>query len=312
MSDGVFSEESLGKAGSNKGEGLTAGLMLRNAREAAGLHVAALAVSMKIPVKKLEALENDRLDLLHYLVFVRALAASVCRTLKIDSAPVLAKLPSNTAPRLNADERGINAPFHTTSGYAGFSILNLLKKPQGLIVLALLTGIAAVFLFPEKKVADADSEKSLQVPLVSDHSESLPVEKHVVEKVVQLPALASSGPVDGVANSHTSVSPPFEPRQTVSSPFPSEISRAATEPTAPFSGTIAFKAKAPSWVQVVDSNGVVQLSKTLAEREVATASGTVPLSIVIGRADVVEVDVRGKAFSLTTVTKENVARFEVK
>ena len=36
---------------------LTAGMMMRNAREAAGLHVAALAVSMKIPVKKLEALE---------------------------------------------------------------------------------------------------------------------------------------------------------------------------------------------------------------------------------------------------------------
>ena len=43
---------------------LTAGAMLRKARMAAGLHVAALAVSMKVPVKKLEALEGDRLDLL--------------------------------------------------------------------------------------------------------------------------------------------------------------------------------------------------------------------------------------------------------
>ena len=37
--------------------GLTAGSILRSAREAAGLHVAALAVAIKIPVKKLEALE---------------------------------------------------------------------------------------------------------------------------------------------------------------------------------------------------------------------------------------------------------------
>jgi hypothetical protein len=34
----------------------TAGALLREAREAQGLHVAALAVAMKVPVKKLEAL----------------------------------------------------------------------------------------------------------------------------------------------------------------------------------------------------------------------------------------------------------------
>jgi cytoskeleton protein RodZ len=55
---------------------LTAGAMLRKARMAAGLHVAALAVSMKVPVKKLEALESDRLDLLPDVAFVRALASS--------------------------------------------------------------------------------------------------------------------------------------------------------------------------------------------------------------------------------------------
>jgi cytoskeleton protein RodZ len=54
---------------------LTAGMMLRGAREAAGLHVAALAVSMKIPVKKLEALEADRLDLLHDGTDPRQIAA---------------------------------------------------------------------------------------------------------------------------------------------------------------------------------------------------------------------------------------------
>ena len=82
---------------SQNGE-VTAGAMMRGAREAAGLHVAALAVAMKIPVKKLEALESDRLELLHDSVFVRALASSVCRALKIDPAPVLAKLPLITTP----------------------------------------------------------------------------------------------------------------------------------------------------------------------------------------------------------------------
>ena len=66
----------------------SAGTLLRQAREAAGMHIGALSVSLKVPVKKLEALEADRLDLLPDAVFARALAASVCRTLKADPGPI--------------------------------------------------------------------------------------------------------------------------------------------------------------------------------------------------------------------------------
>ena len=56
----------------------TAGETLRQAREAAGMSLATLAVALKVSVKRLEALEADRLDLLPDAVFVRALASSVC------------------------------------------------------------------------------------------------------------------------------------------------------------------------------------------------------------------------------------------
>ncbi|UUZ68449.1 helix-turn-helix domain-containing protein [Polaromonas sp. P2-4] len=67
-------------AGFNSSLGMTqqqpsAGTLLRDAREAAGLHIATLAVSLKVPVKKLEALEQDRFDLLPDLVFARWLPA---------------------------------------------------------------------------------------------------------------------------------------------------------------------------------------------------------------------------------------------
>ncbi len=73
-------------------EGASAGTLLRQAREAAGLHVSSLAASLKVPVRKLEALEEDRYEELPDAVFVRALASSVCRTLKVDPAPVLQRL----------------------------------------------------------------------------------------------------------------------------------------------------------------------------------------------------------------------------
>ena len=66
---------------------------LREAREAAGLQLAALAVTLKVPVERLLALEEGRYQDLPNPTFARALASSVCRVLKIDPVPVLRGLP---------------------------------------------------------------------------------------------------------------------------------------------------------------------------------------------------------------------------
>nr|WP_237707280.1 helix-turn-helix transcriptional regulator [Acidovorax sp. NO-1] len=74
------------------------------------MHIAALAVALKVPVSKLEALEADNYGALPDTVFVRALASSMCRTLKLDPAPILALLPQSQSPRLATDSAGLNAP----------------------------------------------------------------------------------------------------------------------------------------------------------------------------------------------------------
>lgn len=68
-------------------------MMLRQAREAKGIHIDFLASVLRVPVDRLHALEEDRLQDLPDLIFARALAQSVCRQLKIESAPVLAAMP---------------------------------------------------------------------------------------------------------------------------------------------------------------------------------------------------------------------------
>jgi cytoskeleton protein RodZ len=312
MSELNLSGHPVDGGAANEGTVLTAGLILRNSREAAGLHVAALAVSMKIPVKKLEALESDRLDLLHDAVFVRALAASVCRTLKIDSAPVLAKLPLNSATRLNSDERGINAPFHPAGERKGLSVPTFLTKPSVMLVFLLLAGIIAIFLFPEKKVAEVVSEQSLQKPTLVTHSEPTPLELPVAPSSDAVPTSIAVVPISVNDNGGTNVISPQVPRNALSSPQPAQPNGIASSPELSTSGAIVFKAKAASWVKVIDSTGSVRLSKTLTDGEVASATGLAPLSVVVGRADVVDVEVHGKPFSLIGVAKENVARFEVK
>jgi hypothetical protein len=75
---------------------------------------------------------------------------------------------------------------------------------------------------------------------------------------------------------------------------------------------IAFKAKSEAWVRVTDAKGTVQFEKTLKTGETGAAGGELPLAVVVGNVSATDVEVRGQPFSLDTLNKNNVARFEVK
>ena len=72
---------------------VTAGALLKAARQAAGVHMAVLSVNLKVPVRQLEALEANHFPAGQSPVFARALVCSVCRQLRTDPAPILALMP---------------------------------------------------------------------------------------------------------------------------------------------------------------------------------------------------------------------------
>src|SRR5205085_11482376 len=80
--------------------------------------IAALAAAIKVSPRKLDALENDRWSELPDATFTRALAQTVCRTLKIDAKPVLDLLPAATGAALDHARVGLNAPFRDRPGRA--------------------------------------------------------------------------------------------------------------------------------------------------------------------------------------------------
>ena len=93
---------------------------------------------------------------------------------------------------------------------------------------------------------------------------------------------------------------------------PATTAAAAVAAPVPANGIVVFRAKGPSWIEVTDAKGVVRLRKLLDGGESGTATGALPLQVTVGRVDVTEVEVRGKAFDLRPVSRDNVARFEVK
>jgi len=306
---------------------LSAGSLLREAREAAGLHVATLAVSLKVPVKKLEALEQDRFDLLPDLVFVRALASSVCRTLKLDPALVLERLPQTAAPKLTVKGSGVNTPFRSPGDGPGPSMLAQVSRPAVLAVLALLMGVLVLIFLPVMK---PPSESVTVVGASTAESAKPAVLPGQSGEVVTAASAANAGGSTS-AESLTSIAPlplplPAQAAVPVSAPAaapaaPLANATAALSATATAANPVAqavpasivtFSTKRESWVEVTDAKGAVVLRRTLAAGEVAGASGALPLRAVVGRADGTQVQVRGKALDLTALTRDNVARFEVK
>ena len=87
---------------------------------------------------------------------------------------------------------------------------------------------------------------------------------------------------------------------------------AAAVATAAVQGALVIRAHKESWVQVRDAGGRVLLQKALAAGESYSAEGSPPWRVVIGRADATEVIVRDQPMDLKAVSRENVARFEVK
>lgn len=316
----VSTAESAGHTAVN--DGSTAGALLRRAREAAGLHVAALAVSLKVPVRKLEALEEDRWDALPDAVFVRALASSICRTLKIDSQPVLDRLPQTAAPRLMQARDGINTPFRAPSDGAAPTWLDQLSKPVSLAVLALLLGALVLVLLPSMQ-QDGTSGVATSLREAISPAQPVPAAAPAAEpSTISVPAANLAQTVAAVgtapallpaaAASATSVSSTTPPVAAPASAARADAAIAANVLATPASGIVLFRAKRPSWVEVTDAKGVVAVRRVLAAGEAAGAAGALPLQVIIGRADATEVQVRGKRFDLVPVSRDNVARFEVK
>lgn len=302
----------------------TAGELLRKAREAAGLHVAALAVSLKVPVRKLEALEGDHYDQLPDAVFARALASSVCRTLKVDPQPILARLPQSSAPRLVQQGEGINAPFQAPGDAAAPAWRDHATRPVTVAVGALLVGAVVIMFLPNLASlrADAAAAKVAETPavpmaasVVVQPSDAPAPAGAVTEPVMPpaqpMPAPPTSPAAQAAPTSVAAATPAVAAAPVAATPAASAPS-AKPEPPVSSTGTIVFKTTGPSWIQVTDGKGTVALQRLMASGETAGASGAPPLTVTVGDVKATAVSVRGKPYDLGPVSRDNVARFEVK
>lgn len=283
-------------------------VLLRQSREAAGLHIAALAAALKVPVKKLEALEAGRYEELPDMTFARALASSACRQLKIDPAPVLEQIPVGYRPQLGDSAQTINTPFKHSQDPAPLNPMGWLSRPAVLGAIALL--LAALVLLFIPGIEPTPTVDALMPPVgsgveTSTLTEPMPATPSaLVEQVApatDVPAAAAPAPA------------PAAVAPQVTTPVAASATVAATLTQAPAAGSLlSIAATGESWVEVVNGSGSVVMQRMLKTGDVIDFSAAPPYSVVLGRADAAQVTVRGKPFDVTPYARNRVARFEVK
>ena len=328
MSDGAVEEETMqSEEQVQTPVHATAGTMLRQAREAARIQLHTMAATLKVPQRKLEALEADDYEAFPDHVFMRALAMGMCRTLHIDAEPVLALLPQRALKSLAKTGPGINetvkvrSNFKSSGAPMGSGSGSSRKIAAG--VLVLLAAAAAVYFVPfhpsvdgaEGGVAGALQSEAANHSDASDPTAAVPLgqasNNAEAETVVTEPSAepVAHGAAPAVAPATAALTPEGA---TPAAAATAASASAVAAPVASTGALLALKVSTgQSWVRVKDATGKVVLEKTLAKDESATAEGQVPLTVIVGNAKGTQVTVRGEPLDIST-TRDNVARFEVK
>jgi cytoskeleton protein RodZ len=299
----------------------SAGTLLRAAREKQGLHIAALATMLKVPPRKLEALEADRYEEFQGATFVRALAQAACRTLKIDPAPVLERMPEQDSGTLSQLEHSLNMPFRERGTRRDSAEVPLASQAVMGIVLLLVVGALAFWLWPAgwrlpslTGMAPGPDNNSGMVTTPLPVPAPAPAAEPASGLAQRGETPAGSSTVDAQVFPQPALPPVASAPAATPLPAPASAAAIAAPPASASAvqGPLQVRARQASWVEVVDARSQVLVSRTLAAGEAIEFDGALPLRVKIGNAGGTELTFRGRPVDLIAVAQNNVARLELK
>jgi cytoskeleton protein RodZ len=302
------------------------GARLGAARRQQGLHIAALAAQLKVPVARLEALEAERWSELPDATHARALATSVCRVLNLDAAAVLAGMPRATGAALERVSAGLNQPVRDGAGW---------RAPRARLwagAVLLLVLAAALALWPRDRglgewvgawtegLSSGQAAERSVVPTASSQPTPPTLPSPTDSPVAADPSGAANPSAVPPAGSEAA---PFMPAGTANASNPASALAAPSAVISPPGGVtltphgvarLDIEAHAgASWISVVDAKGISQAARMLTQGERFTLEQPeAPLRLVLGNAPALRLSWRGQPQALDAHTAARVARLELK
>lgn len=290
---------------------LSAGTMLRRAREARGESLEEVVAALKLSMRQLVAIEDGHYEELPGPAFVRGFVRNYARHLGLDPQVVLnavgadASATVDLTPLSNAEgdmpaNRGMRFNPVPAAVVAGL-----------LLVLISAGGYFGWFETPTSAEIEAVSPSMAPDVAVDDERAGEPP----VGDAVVLPAAGSEAPL--------SATPAPDPAATPAPVTPSVVAPAAVAEPAPVAAPalvpsveqvppLRFAFSSESWIEVKDASGSIVYSGIGVAGSTREVQGTPPFALVIGNARNVRLEFNGKPVDLVPHTKVSVARLTVK
>jgi cytoskeleton protein RodZ len=281
---------------------LEVGAELQRAPEARGLALSEVAQQLKFAPRQLEALEQDRFDLLPGGTFARGMVRSYARLLKLDPEPLVRRV----GERFEAPDAGTLAeryrqpvPFSDSTRRSTFAYLGL-----SLGVLAVGGGVAwqwyherakAPVLARAQPAAYAPTAVPAPKPKVAEREPT--VASAAVSKAAPPAAAAKAVAEKPVDEKAAQVGPPAEMKLLPIANVTAGVHR------------LVIRCEEDAWIEVRTDEGrglISSLNPAGSERSVRARG---PLNLVIGNASHVTVLHNDQPLDLEPYTKGAIARF---
>lgn len=310
----------------------TAGQLLRAERERHGLTIEQLSSVIKVAPTKIEALEADRIDHLADANYTRALAQTICRALRMDASPVLKALPAAQPARLHDEHAPLNQPLPQSGVSPLFSVRGvwgsaaLVTRRKWFLPLCILIAAAAVWWWPagwsitgwlpvDDTLSASAPEQGASLPADSvvvpamPQDDAAPASAQAVSPVVADPASAAAS--DAAAQSTVDA---LAPQSTASAAASAAVSPGTV--VSPVGSATAWpvtlRASDASWVELKEvGSGRQVFGRLMQPGETVELTGQSPMTLVVGNAQAISLQVRGRPVDLTPHVRNNVARLEL-
>jgi len=259
---------------------------LLRAREACGLEITDVAQQLKFAPRQLEALEQERFDLLPGATIARGMVRNYARLLNLDPEPLIQRM----ADRLDApDSNRLAARFSQPVPFSdGARRATFIYVGVSLGILALVGGV--VYEWRHERTPPQEAAAS-SAPSLEPRAPTIALQ----------PVLAAPAPLPPVAITQPSAS--LDPQE-----HPAAV---PARPAATGPNRLVVRCEEQAWLEVRDSAGralVSSLQPAGAERVLRTRP---PLALVIGNASHVQVTFNNRPIDLKPHTRAEVARLTV-
>ncbi len=293
------------------------GILLRIAREKAGLSLGDVASRLRMGVKQVRALEEGDYAALPKGTFLRGFVRNFAKEVGVKPEQALNVLNETHRPAAAISASAVIMPSQQNINVPPPGGEVATPRTRFFIAAAIAVLLLTViwwwweYVRPYRadggrpKPASGEKELSVSIAMPAPSANIAPTDSVTAQP--NPPALPSGSQIE--MHSPTPASPPVSP--TSSQPSDS-IPDTRRPPVSAGNGLLGLTFTDKSWVEVVDGTGKSVLDRTFKGGEAEEVIGRPPFTVVIGNARATRMAYNGKEVDLAPHTRASVARLTIK